>query len=486
MPFERELTVRVTPELAARDPFHTVPFPVPEGTRSLEVSYSVGGKGSAADPPGTGNVVDLGLLDPRAKSFPSREGFRGWSGSARSEVFLAESGATPGYLPGPLPGGIWHVLLGLYRIMPGGTNIHVTVRGSEEDHPVKVPAVAPATAVSGSPYPGWYRGDLHTHTHHSDARGSLHDLLEMARRRGLDYLAVTDHNTVSHHAPLLSMDTGGLTVIPGQELTTYHGHSNVLGLDGWVDFRIWEDERMRGAIRDARERGALRVINHPKPTGCDWEYGEWSDFDLFEVWNGPWPTRNWVSLQRWHDRLAAGQRIPAVGGSDRHQPPLPDNDPPYLQVGSPTTWINSADKSPASLLAALKAGRASVSEGPDGPLVSLERDGELAQGREALAGEMLQVCVRGGSGSRLRLLGDRGTLLDVAIGTDDVCLDFAMPPARFIRAEVYRRAADDPEYVALVRQAAERQLEPGASLEEIVTQDRVMAVSNPVYGGDEP
>ncbi|HWG86102.1 MAG TPA: CehA/McbA family metallohydrolase, partial [Deinococcales bacterium] len=305
MSFQRTILVPVTPELAAREPYHTVPFTVPPGTRSLEVSYEVGGKASAADPPGSGNVVDIGLLDPRAAGFPARDGFRGWSGSARSSFQLSESGATPGYLPGPLPAGEWNIVLGLYRIMPGAHTVTVTVRGSEEDlAPAATPA-APATRAAGSPHAGWFRGDLHAHTHHSDARGSLDDLLEMARRRGLDYLAVTDHNTVSHHAPLLAADTGGLTVIPGQELTTYRGHTNMLGLPGWVDFRFTDDDRLRLALADARERGALRVINHPKPTGCDWEYGEWEDFDLFEVWNGPWPTRNWVSVRRWHDRLAA-------------------------------------------------------------------------------------------------------------------------------------------------------------------------------------
>lgn len=38
------------------------------------------------------------------------------------------------------------------------------------------------------------RGDLHAHTTESDGRDSLSDMVEAARGRGLDYLAVTDHS----------------------------------------------------------------------------------------------------------------------------------------------------------------------------------------------------------------------------------------------------------------------------------------------------
>lgn len=471
----------MTPELARRDPFHAVPFELPPGVRALEVTYQVGGRGDAAAPSGAGNVVDIGLLDPRATAFPSREGFRGWSGSARDGFFVAESSATPGYLPGPLPAGTWQVLLGLYRILPGGTTVRVGIEAYPGDRPPEPRAPRPARAPVERG-PGWYRGDLHAHTHHSDARGSLADLLEAARRRGLDFLAVTDHNTVSHQRPLLeAQDEAGLTLIPGQELTTYRGHANVLGVEGWVDFRAWDDTRIRAALRDARERGGLRVINHPKPTGCDWEYAVWDEAELFEVWNGPWATRNWVSVGRWHDLLANGARLPAVGGSDRHQVPLPDTDPAYLQVGSPTTWVWAGSSARPDLLAALLAGRTAVSDGPDGPLATLERDGLVALGQEFRAGERLEAVVRHGAGSRLRLLTDHGVILDAALPDDEVRVGFAMPATRFVRAEVYR--AVDLEYQALVKRLAfERRLPHGLTAGEILAHDRLLALSSPIYG----
>ena len=46
----------------------------------------------------------------------------------------------------------------------------------------------------------WLAGDLHTHTVHSDGAQTVAELSRFAAGLGLDFVAVTDHNTVSHHA----------------------------------------------------------------------------------------------------------------------------------------------------------------------------------------------------------------------------------------------------------------------------------------------
>jgi hypothetical protein len=171
-----------------------------------------------------GNVIDLGLFDPRGSQFPGGPGFRGWSGSARSEFFVGSEEATPGYLPGPLPAGRYAVLLGLYRIWPQGADyeIHIeaisavnqtvastvaSVDASDElarTHSVHMERLNAGTAETRTHDQSavWLRGDLQSHTYHSDAKGSPARLVSKARALGLDFLAITDHNTVSHHALL--------------------------------------------------------------------------------------------------------------------------------------------------------------------------------------------------------------------------------------------------------------------------------------------
>jgi hypothetical protein len=60
--------------------------------------------------------------------------------------------------------------------------------------------------------PGWYRGDLHMHTAHSDGQCNSQAgkkvpcpvflTLQSAATRGLDFIAVTDHNTTSQYNSL--------------------------------------------------------------------------------------------------------------------------------------------------------------------------------------------------------------------------------------------------------------------------------------------
>ena len=53
----------------------------------------------------------------------------------------------------------------------------------------------------------------------------------------MDFLAVTEHNTVSHHPYLHAVGARhSILLIPGQEVTTDWGHANVFGETGWVDF----------------------------------------------------------------------------------------------------------------------------------------------------------------------------------------------------------------------------------------------------------
>src|SRR5262249_58530969 len=89
---------------------------------------------------------------------------------------------------------------------------------------------------------GWLRGDLHSHTLHSDGSFTVEERLRRAVERGLDFTAITDHNTISHHRELDSVG-GRIVPIRGSEITTFHGHMNVLGLSEATD---WRPERRAG------------------------------------------------------------------------------------------------------------------------------------------------------------------------------------------------------------------------------------------------
>lgn len=439
---ERVLEGHVTP--AQEGSFLTLPFEMPEGAGRLDVRYEYS-DAIGSDPHLTdGNTVDIGLFDGRGIAF-MEAGFRGWSGSARSEFFVAPAAATPGYLPGPLTPGTWHIFLGLYKVAPHGCDYRVILRFSPAvdagDPPL--PAMLPLRrdAPGFAPRPdGWYRGELHCHTYHSDGDSSPGEVIAAARALGLDFLAITDHNTLSHLIELAAVDTPELILIPGFEVTTYRGHWNVWGDRGWIDFRTLTPELLAEAIQAARARGYLTSCNHPRPYGPPWEFAGVTGWHCLEVWNGPWRLFNAVSLAYYERRLNAGERLVAVGGSDAHR--LRSGADEVARVGTPTTWIYCpGPPSAAALLDALRAGHAFVSEGADGPRLTMHAGPAMMGDVVARPPDNrlpLTVHAAGGAGSILELHGAPGLLACYPIAGEDAVIEATLDVSgmAYVRAQL--------------------------------------------------
>jgi len=470
---------RVTAAERLTSPLIYLPFEVPEGTTRLDVSYSYD----------EGHLLDIGLFDPALGPFPSKRGFRGWSGGARTAFFVATDDATPGYLPGPITPGRWQVVLGLAQVAAAPCRYRVEVTFSDAARPSpNVTARWPEVFKNA----GWYKGDLQSHTHHSDATGSLDDLYQAARARGLEFLAVTDHNTVSHHPHLAEASSAELLLVPGEEVTTYKGHANVWGVEGWVDFRLRSEHELSVLLEQIRQRGGVFSVNHPKTSpgciGCDWSYPVPDGTDCFEAWQGPWWHRNWESLSRYDAQLKLGRRLTLVGGSDRHQPGWPDPTPTFLQVGSPTTWLYLNEFSVAGVLQALRAGRAFVSESPEGPRIEIWAAGTpMREGLAVAALEptVLEAYVTGAEGDTLRWVGSSGCVRELIISADVFHDRWAWPAqGPYIRAEVQASAERRSHAQALYRAYFGADKAPlGLTLREIEGRPLLRALSNPVYMG---
>lgn len=78
--------------------------------------------------------------------------------------------------------------------------------------------------------------DLHLHTTSSDGTLSPAELVQLAVSKGLSVIAVTDHDTVSGIDEALDAAAGtGLTVIPGIEISTRQGDTDVHILGYYID-----------------------------------------------------------------------------------------------------------------------------------------------------------------------------------------------------------------------------------------------------------
>ncbi len=349
--FRGEFTSPDTPD------WHYLPFRVPDGVRRISVRYRF-------EPTDTGigisyNVVDIGIFDPSGHDLGDEAGFRGWSGGARRSFHLSRTSATPGYLPGPITPGVWHIALGPYLITPPGTpyKVEVTLHFGRRGRRFEV---APAPTEVAGRGAGWYRADLHTHTFHSDGSRTRGRLVELARDAGLDIVGSSEHNTSSatlswgRHAP------DDMLVVSGEEVTTRGGHWLAMGIPAgtWIDWRYRpEDEQLATFTDRVRELGGVAIACHPfNPVpSIKWGFGtDFDHMDAFEIWNGPWTGDDQQAVVNWTKLLNQGRFVPAVGTSDSH------ND--GQTVGLAHSVLRLAALSSAEVVAAVKGGHLYVAE----------------------------------------------------------------------------------------------------------------------------
>jgi hypothetical protein len=219
------------------------------------------------------------------------------------------------------------------------------------------------------------------HTGHSDGQCSsqtgkmvpcpVYLTVDAAARRGLDFIAITDHNATSQYDAMRELQPyfDKLLLIPGREITTFQGHFNLLGTTETLDFRLWKGgvPDINTLLKRARETGALISINHPRaPTGevcmgCGWTPDPPADMDLLkavEVVNGGSEDPAFSGIPFWEHQLDLGYRLTAIGGSDNHRPTKPLDEPG--SIGRPSTVVYATELSTPVILNAIEAGRVFV------------------------------------------------------------------------------------------------------------------------------
>ena len=464
------ITTHVTRADQAANPYFYIPFDVPEGTTRIDVVLSYA---KAAD-----CIIDLGAFDPRDTGYPTQQGFRGWSGGARDRFFIATDDATPGYIHGEIQPGTWNVILGLYQVPVAGADVTVTI--TLDSAPRRLEP-QPARNFPVRSEAGWYRGDLHCHTFHSDAKGSPELLHAAAKQAGLDFLAVADHNTITQRRYFHPQSSPELIFVRAMEVTTAVGHANVYGTDEWVDFRMTQPSDAHVLERLVHEKGGLLSINHDKPT-IPWDY-EFPVADCQEVWQSTWLAWNWISLERYQQRLAAGLRISAIGGSDYHQPDRLMPEGP-LVLARPTTVLFLPELSEDAVLAAMKAGHGYVTESPTGPLLEM-RVGDIVMGGTARALAEVEVVARGAAGDLLVLIDATGPVAKLEIDSDDWSASIPLSPVqKFIRAEIIAGEASRARLIAEFTAALDgRELPWQLKGADLLDQPIRRALGNPIYIG---
>ena len=365
-------------------------FVVPEGTQQLDFHLDTYHPllSEGQDYP---NQVNFSIFDPAGK-------FRGWRFSREGMNFsIGVHAATYGFLPGPIPSGEWTIVIHVFRILPPSTlAFSLVLETLSEETLAPLPEYAvPAPSKKGA---GWYTGDLHSHTFHSDGKWSVEHINAFYRRIGLNFLHLSDHNTISGQAHHRSLNDETFVGMAGFEMTTPWGHAVVIGVDEWYDWGIRNTKpEFTPFGKPLKDKNVFVTIAHPKNIGepscggCRWIYEDdvAGAVSGVEIWNGLWALdegNNQEALELFYSWLNRGYHLTATSGTDIHGFPeiyQMENGETNIRwvenvtdahilsipegmrlpgVGFNVIWADSFTE--AGLLAGLKAGRSYISDGP--------------------------------------------------------------------------------------------------------------------------
>lgn len=106
---------------------------------------------------------------------------------------------------------------------------------------------------------GYYIGNLHTHTTGSDGQMSYHQAIEAAKALGCDFIAITDHDTVTFATQFLCPIDKRILCIVGEEVSTKDGHILAIGITNVIPSGLSAEE----TIKRIHEQGGIAIPAHP-------------------------------------------------------------------------------------------------------------------------------------------------------------------------------------------------------------------------------
>lgn len=186
------------------------------------------------------------------------------------------------------------------------------------------------------------RFDLHIHSNYSlDSRLDVDDILRKAVKKGLDGIAICDHNTItgSFHARKRVIELNlPLLVLPAIEVSTSRGHLIVLGVREDIPSGLDPEE----TIKIAKRNGGVVIAAHPFKIRSIGNV-DGLDVDAIETFN----SRCIFGENKKAQKMAIELGKPQVGGSDSHM---------LATIGSGYTEID-ARPDERSVLEAIRDGK---------------------------------------------------------------------------------------------------------------------------------
>ncbi len=298
----------------------------------------------------------------------------------------------------------------------------------------------------------WYRGEMRAYSNHGIGQESVGQLIRRAERLGLDFLAITDRNTM---ASVFDPDyrSDSVVLIPALEWGNNERGVAVLYGPRSIPRPPTTRAAAQAEMLRLQAQGGIFTVGHPTNAANPWLWGL-SYANAIEVWHGSWrqmtPLRlnqleEDIRLRRsgrlvhsiaaaaaaadktnvaarqagmqdrsisgnrqatlfWDYELLRGLKAGAIGGSGTHSARSP--------MAQPVTYILAREKSYEGIMEGLRFGRTFISSGLDGPELRFRAD-VLNNGMMDVdisgivpinVEVMFEMSVRNGQGMKLQLL----------------------------------------------------------------------------------
>ncbi len=173
--------------------------------------------------------------------------------------------------------------------------------------------------------------DLHIHSQYSeDGIGSPKEIIKILQKRGLQGMAITDHNNVEGSLQAQKVAPKDFIVIPCAEISTNNGH--ILALD--VKENIKKNLSVEETIEKIFDIGGIPIVPHLFRTMSGIKINKLKEIhrkiSVIEVFNSCSNLKTNLKTMK----IAKNFNLGGIGGSDSHSPEF---------VGYGYTIINSTD-----------------------------------------------------------------------------------------------------------------------------------------------
>jgi len=343
----------------------------------------------------------------------------------------------------------------------------------------------------------WYRGELHAHSAYGGGKETVAELVKRAEKAGLDFLAITDRNTVSAcRDPGFKSDS--VALIPAMEWgSEKRGVALLYGIRTFPEF-VDSIPQAQALVDLVQAQGGFFAIAHPCFPTAPWRWGL-GYVNGVEVWCRDWRAVPPVSLEELDEdmkerlngrlvqsvafaaatsdlsangqaavfydaELVRGLKAAVIGGSYTSSPEVP--------MGAPVTYVYAVEKSVRGILDGLLRGRTYVSAGLNGPRLRFNVDVLKDETIDVSLGGIIPIGVpawflattENAKGCELQILLNGHPLISKRIDGDPFTLRFDHTPENYA---VYRlRVVGEP-----------REKEGFGPIE-------VLAQSSPIYAQD--